>query len=129
MSLDELASQSPYGRFLEHCALGELAFQVSRSGKALIYPRLIDPESGEAPQWAISKGRGVVHAVTVVHQKDQQPFALALIDLDEGFRMMSRVDTDSPANIAIGTRVTVGFRSLAEGQPALPVFTAEGTRP
>lgn len=128
MSANEAAPQSPYGRFLEHCARGELAFQRSRSGKALFYPRLVDPESGEEPEWAVSNGVGAVHAVTVVHQKDQKPFALALIDLDEGFRMMSRVDSDTPDAIGIGTRVKVGFRSLTEGQPPLPVFAVEGTK-
>lgn len=117
----EPATQSPYGRFLEHCARGELAFQRSRSGKALFYPRLVDPDGGGTPEWAVSNGLGAVYSVTVVQPKDAEPFALALVDLDEGFRMMSRIDTDAPGSIGIGDRVKVAFRSLAQGA-ILPVF-------
>lgn len=124
MSETDLDRLSSYGRFLHHCARGELAYQRTRSGKALFYPRLVDPEAADAaPQWAVSQGLGRVHSVTLVHHRDETPFALALIDLDEGFRMMSRVDTDDPGGVTIGARVRVGFRSLAEGQPELPVFT------
>lgn len=120
---------SPYGRFLHHCARGELAYQRTRSGKALFFPRLVDPETGdEAPEWAISAGKGEVYSVTLVHQRDTAPYAVALIDLDEGFRMMSRVDADDPAGVTIGARVSVGFRSLADDQPVLPVFTLESAQ-
>lgn len=127
VSIEEPAAQAPYGKFLEHCARGELAYQRSRSGKALFYPRLVDPDGGDAPKWAISSGLGAVYSATIVQQKDAEPFVLALIDLDEGFRMMSRIDTDAPDSIGIGARVKVAFRSLAQGQPVLPVFVvAEG---
>lgn len=127
MTETDLDRLSPYGRFLHHCQQGELAFQRGRSGSAVFYPRAVDPAGGgETLRWEISKGLGRVHSVTVVHQRDEAPYALALVDLDEGFRMMSRIDTDQPEAVAIGARVQVAFRSLAEGQPQLPVFSVVG---
>ena len=126
MAEPEIQALSPYGRYLHHCAQGELAYQRSRSGKAVFHPRLVDPETADrAPDWAISSGLGRVYSVTLVHQRNEAPFALALIDLDEGFRMMSRIDSKAPETVAIGARVRVGFRSLAPDQPPLPVFTVE----
>src|SRR5690606_22620115 len=88
LSQADLDVLSPYGRFLHHCAQGELAYQRSSSGEALFFPLLVDPADAAAvPQWAISQGLGRVHSVTVVHHRNETPFALGLIDLDEGFRM------------------------------------------
>jgi uncharacterized OB-fold protein len=123
VSEDDLDALSPYGRFLHHCAQGELAFQRSSAGEALFF-RLVDPADGTAsPQWAISQGLGRVYSVTIVHHRNETPFALALIELDEGFRMMSRIDADEADAVAIGARVRVGFRSLAKDEPMLPVFS------
>jgi uncharacterized protein len=120
----DLDTLSPYGRFLHHCAQGELAYQRTSTGDALFFPRLVDPtDTAIAPQWAISKGLGRVYSVTVVRHRNETPFALALIDLDEGFRMMSHVEAGDPESVAIGARVKVGFRRFAEDQPALPVFS------
>lgn len=113
---------SPYGRYLFHCERGELAFQRGEDGQAFFYPRYLTPGTGDEPQWQVSSGLGRVYSVTLVHHRNEDPFALVLVDLDEGFRMMSRVDTDAPETVAIGARVAVDFRSLGEGQPILPVF-------
>lgn len=122
--MDDLDRLSPHGRFLHHCAQGELAFQRTPSGRALFHPRVTAPAPDAGTLvWAISGGTGSVHSVTLVHHRNEAPFALALIDLDDGFRMMSRVDADDPGAVAIGARVRVGFRSLAPDQPVLPVFT------
>lgn len=61
-----------------------------------------------------------------MRHKGEAPLPLALVDLDEGFRMMSNIVTDAPESLRIGDRVSVTFRSLAEGQPPLPVFVREG---
>jgi uncharacterized OB-fold protein len=126
MTAPDLDRLSPYGRFLHHCQQGELAYQVSPAGAPIFYPRLVSPDGSGAPLWRVSKGLGTVYSVTLVHQRDEAPYALALVDLDEGFRMLSRIDTDAPDAIAIGARLCVGFRSPGEGQPPLPVFTPAG---
>jgi uncharacterized OB-fold protein len=68
-----------------------------------------------------------VHAVTVVHRapsaafRDAVPYALVLVDLDEGFRMLADVVGADPAAVAIGDRVRVVFQDRAG--VALPRFT------
>lgn len=74
-------------------------------------------------------GIGVVHSFTVVHQvghpvlKKDAPFALLLVDLDEGPRVLSRYDGD-PESVSIGDRVRAVFPRVTEEQ-ALLYFEAD----
>lgn len=125
-SPEDLAQLSPYGRYLYHCARGELAYQRSASGKAMFYPRINDPETGGPADWQISAGKGAIYAVTLAQYKGEPPLPVAVVELDEGFRLMTNIITADPQALGVGTRVEVRFRSLAEGQPALPVFIPQG---
>jgi uncharacterized OB-fold protein len=68
-----------------------------------------------------------VHAVTVVYRpptpafKADVPYAIALVDVDEGFRMMANVVGVDAERVAIGDRVRVVFER--RGDVALPQFT------
>jgi uncharacterized OB-fold protein len=68
-----------------------------------------------------------VYAVTVVHRapsaafRADVPYAVALVDLDEGFRMLANVVGGAPADVAIGDRVRVAFEP--RGAVTLPQFT------
>ena len=104
---------TPAATYAEHCRRGELAYQVGSDGAAVFYPRL-------DLAWRVSAGLGTVHATTVVHRRDEEPYNVALIDLDEGFRMMSRVETIAPEQVRIGLRVRVRFDEAHD--PPLPVF-------
>ena len=50
---------------------------------------------------------------------------MALIDLEEGFRMMSRVEGVPAEAVRIGMRVMLRVLPAGEGTPALPVFIPE----
>jgi len=129
--MDAKAETSPYGTFVEHCRKGELAYQYSPDdGKPVFYPRMIAPGSGSTKlEWRVSRGLGTVHATTVVHMKDVPPYNVALIDVDEGFRMMGRVEGMDPMQVKIGMRVKVRMHPGDEKQPPYPVFTpAEGSK-
>lgn len=118
---------SPYGIFSKHCEQGQLAYQVGvNSGRPVFYPRTIAPVTGEQLEWRISTGLGTVYATTACHKAGQTPWNIALIDLDEGFRMMSRVVDVDATQVRIGQRVKVRFDNVAEGQPPLPVFELVG---
>jgi len=65
--------------------------------------------------WRESAGLGTVHSTTWVRPRDGEPRNIALVDLDEGFRMMSRVDA---GEVTIGLRVRVRF----DGADHIPVF-------
>jgi uncharacterized protein len=48
---------------------------------------------------------GVIYATTVVHRPDEDPYNVCLVDLDEGGRVMGRVDGIAPQDVTIGLRV------------------------
>lgn len=120
----ENARQSPLGAYNEYLKQGKLAYQFSpASGKVVFYPRIICPDTGsENLEWRISAGLGTVHATTVVHPQAGAPFNVCLIDVDEGFRMMSRVENINPMAVAIGMRVTFHTQEQEGDEPPLPVF-------
>lgn len=116
--------QSPFGAYLEHLNKGELAYQVAEDGAAVFFPRAVAPGTGSTRlDWRVSKGLGTVYATTVVYAKDQPPLNVALIDVDEGFRMMSRVEDMDPMQVKIGMRVRFRVHPGDEKQPPYPVFS------
>jgi uncharacterized OB-fold protein len=126
--MEDLKKKSPLGAYIEHSRKGELAYQVTKEGKPVFFPRVAAPGAASAAagelEWRVSKGLGTVHATTVVHAKDKKPWNVALIDIDEGFRMMSRVEDIDPMQVKIGMRVKVRMHPGDEKQPPYPVFTS-----
>jgi uncharacterized OB-fold protein len=118
---------SPYATYVSHLEKGELAYQFSpTANRAVFFPRLLCPYTGsDKLEWRVSKGAGTVHATTVVHPAEGTPFNVALIDCDEGFRLMSRVEDVAPDAVKVGMRVR--FRVYKQGgdEPPIPVFTPE----
>jgi len=116
---------SPLETYLDYCKQGKLAYQVDNStGKAVFYPRVVAPRSGSVDlSWRESHGLGTVHATTTVHRKDSAPYNVALINVDEGFRMMSRVEDIDPDEVWIGMRVRMRMHPGGGDQPPYPVFT------
>lgn len=127
--MQSLMQQSPLGTYLEHLKTGELAYQVTASGEAVFYPRAVAPVTGGDLSWRVSKGLGTVYSTTVVHYRDEQPLNVALIDMDEGFRLMSRVEDIDPMQVKIGMRVKFRAHPGDQKQAPYPVFTpAEAAR-
>ena len=122
-------TQSPLKTYLDHLERDELAYQFSPTAKrAVFYPRVLCPFTGsDQLEWRVSTGKGTVHATTVVHPQEGAPFNVALIDCDEGFRLMSRVEGIDPLHVKIGMRVRFRAHPAEGEQPAYPVFVpAEG---
>jgi hypothetical protein len=119
------AEASPLGTYLAHLEKGELAYQFSPDANvAIFYPRVICPITGnDNLQWRVSKGMGTVHATTVVYPQKGDPYNVALIDIDEGFRMMSRVEDIAPLEVKIGMRVTFRVHPAEGDESPYPVFT------
>ena len=127
--MQSLTEQSPLGTFLEHMKKGELAYQITEDGKAIFYPRAVAPHTGGKLEWRVSKGLGTVYSTTVVYYKGEAPLNVALIDMDEGFRLMSRVEDIDAMDVKIGMRVKFRAHLGDEKQPPYPVFTpAEGAK-
>ena len=121
----ERITESPLATYQAHLEKGELAFQWSpAANKAVFYPRVICPFTGnDRLEWRISAGLGTVYATTVVHPAEGRPFNVALIDCDEGFRLMSRVEDIPPEQVRIGQRVRFRTHRPGGGEPPYPVFT------
>lgn len=120
--MSDKAEKSPLAVFREHCAKGELAYQVTKDGKAVYYPRIVAPVTGGKLDWKVSKGLGTVYATTTVYPRKGDPYDVSLIDIDEGFRMMSRVEKIDPMKVKIGMRVKVRMIAATEKEPVYPVF-------
>jgi uncharacterized OB-fold protein len=87
----------------------------------VFYPRELCPHCGSAAlQWVAAAGTGTVHAVTTVRRKPEVggDYNVSLIDLDEGVRMMSRVEGSGA--VGIGDRVRARIH-VTEGK-GLVVF-------
>lgn len=123
-------AESPLTTYLGHLEKGELAYQFSpQANQAIFFPRVICPITGsDTLEWRISAGLGTVHATTVVHPQQGAPFNVALIDVDEGFRLMSRVEDIPPLDVRIGMRVKFRVHPAEGDEPPCPVFTPAGDR-
>jgi uncharacterized OB-fold protein len=121
------ATTSPLATYVSHLEKGELAYQFSpAANRAVFFPRLVCPFTGsETLEWRVSAGRGTVHATTVVHPAEGAPFNVALIDCDEGFRLMSRVEDIAPDAVKIGMRVKFRVHRPGGEEPPIPVFIPE----
>lgn len=124
--VDELSAETApgvvYQRFL---AEGTLAYQrCDACQRAIFHPRVLCRYCGsDELHWQRSEGLGTVYASTQLHPRDEDPYNVSLIDMDEGFRMMSNV-VDVPASqVRIGERVRVDVREGADGM--LPQFVVE----
>jgi len=118
------AALSPLATYIAHLKRGELGYQYSPSADQVVfYPRVIAPGSGAADlEWRVSQGLGTVHATTVVHGRDGDRYNVCLIDVDEGFRIMSRVEDIPPADVKIGLRVRFRVHVPEGDEDPYPVF-------
>jgi uncharacterized OB-fold protein len=96
------------------------------------HPRPRCPHCGSTSvDWIKATGNGTIHTFTVVRQsgdpyfKTKLPYVVAMVELDEGIRIMSNI-VDTPLGVLhIGMRVEVLFEA-AGGDIAIPLFRAQG---
>jgi len=119
---DHLGPEQYYHQLL---AKGIFALQHCQACmQAIFYPRMVCPHCGSTDlQWRQAHGEGIVYSTTVVrrHPEKGGDSNVALVDLKEGVRLMSRVEGMAPEEVAIGMSVQSQIRET-EGAPLL-VFT------
>jgi uncharacterized OB-fold protein len=108
----------------------ELTLQRCRAcARFFFYPRAACPHclSGDL-EWRRVSGRGTLHTFTVVYRGLRnfplgEPYVLAIVELDEGPRMMTNlVDVEAdPAKLRIGIPVEVVFADVTS-EVSLPRF-------
>ena len=92
-------------------ALNEGRFLIQRCNdctRHVFFPREVCPHcGGTSLAWLEPKGTGTVYSVTTVRRKPDAggDCNVSLVDLDEGVRMMSRVEGIAPLEVRIGMRV------------------------
>ena len=97
--------------------------------RAFWYPRVVCPRClGDAVEWRPASGDATVYAVSVHHKPgpgrvpEDGPYAVALVELPEGPRLLSNVVGCPPDDVAVGMPVRLTWHPLSDGRH-LPQFT------
>ena len=83
------------------------------------FPRVLCPHChGTAISWQRASGKGRVHTTTVVRRKLERggDYNVCMVELEEGVRMMSRVEGIAPGDVVIDMAVPA-FVGEAEDAP------------
>ncbi len=125
--MNEPASPGPEAEFRAHLRQGRFMLQRSRStGRHVFYPRLMIPGSGETDlDWVPASGNGRIYAITV-NRAREGAWNIAIVELEEGVRLLSRIEGVETA--PIGARVRARIAEI-DGAPELVFDLAEGTAP
>jgi uncharacterized OB-fold protein len=107
--------------------------QCGDCGTLRFFPRYLCTECGSAHMdWTEASGCGTVHSFTIVHRaafpefQAQTPYVVALIDLEEGPRMMTNIVGDDAIDVAIGDAVAVTFEERGGEGAKVPQFKRAG---
>jgi len=118
------AQTQPYW---DGAAVGELRYQrCAGCGHVQRIPRsLCEQCQSNRLDWKDSRHIGTVLTFTTVYRaplpvfKDMVPYVIAIVDMDEGFRVMANALPQGREGLEIGARVRIGFQDV-HGM-ALPV--------
>jgi uncharacterized OB-fold protein len=109
-----------------------VAQRCTRCGRLQHPPRPACPQCHALTLEAADlSGRGTIYTYAVLHHPRhpsfEYPVVAALVDLDEGVRVMSNIVDVEPSAVHIGMRVRVQFIET-DGDAKLPVFAPEDDR-
>lgn len=107
---------------------GKLLLRHCRGcGKPHFYPREVCPHCHSLDlDWIEASGQGAIYSYTVAHRSagpayaDDVPYTIAIVELDEGPRMMTWI-VEAKDGVTIGARVKVRFEAWND-ETTLPVF-------
>ena len=106
-----------------YCRQRELRFQrCGGCGAWRFLPRYMCAHCGSPDfTWSESSGRGVLYTWTVIHQamhpafaKDV-PYVAAVVELEEGVRLATRLTRCAPDELRLGLPVRLAFHDLGDG--------------
>ncbi len=102
--------------------------KCSACGELHFMPRFLCPACWSTElEWVQASGRGTVHSYSVVRRAsapefaDRVPYVIALIDLEEGPRMMANILGEDALQVRVGDAVDVCFEER-EGGKKVPQF-------
>jgi uncharacterized OB-fold protein len=135
VSADDLAGAPTEAReFFERCARGTLSVQrCTACARLRHYPRSHCPFClSPAWGWRDCSGRGSVFTFTVIRRnenprfRERLPYAVAIIELEEGVQMLAGLAGVDVDGVAVGMPVEVVFEADAGGR-SIPRFHPLGT--
>ena len=105
----EFPDKGPERTYFDALRAGRFQIQkCAACAKHIFYPRVLCPHCGSNQvEWVAPSGRGSVYSTSIVRRKVDAggDYNVALIDLAEGPRLMSRVDGIALDQIRIGMQV------------------------
>jgi len=102
-----------------------------RCGNHQLYPRDHCIQCRGPVEWVEASGKGKVYSFTVIRQnysrpfRDLIPYVVALVDLEEGPRVMTNVVGCDPADVRIDMPVRATFEVVSE-DAGIALFTPVG---
>lgn len=85
------------------------------------YPRAVCPEClAGGFEWVEATGRGTLYSFTVCHRPaseafaDRVPYIVALVELQEGVRVLANLLDCAPERARVGMAVTLGYDDTAD---------------
>jgi uncharacterized OB-fold protein len=121
-----LTQAPPTATYFAHLAEGRFMIQRSAStGEWIFYPRMLAPKSGATDlEWVAPSGFGTVYSTTVNRKRPPEPsLNLSIVELDEGPRLLTRVEGMAPEAVKIGLRVRAKVVDSPDGK--IVVFMPE----
>jgi uncharacterized OB-fold protein len=119
--------------FWDGCAEGELRLQRCIPCNELYFPpRPACPQClSEEVKWETLSGRGTLHTYLINHRAApgfEAPYAIAVVELDEGPRMMSNIVgvEQTPEALVLDMPLEVTFEE--RGHVMLPLFKPAGVQ-
>ncbi|MEO1986453.1 MAG: OB-fold domain-containing protein [Martelella sp.] len=109
----ETGALGPQAAYEAYLAAGLFMIQRAEStGEYVFWPRVVAPSGATDLAWVEAKGTGSVYAITVNRGRGEA-WNVALVELDEGVRMMSTLPMVETA--AIGARVKARIETTGDG--------------
>jgi uncharacterized OB-fold protein len=117
--------------FWDGCREGKFLIRhCNACGRNHFYPRPFCPTCwSEDVTWTEASGRATLYTYSIVHVNDLPPFAdrvpyvAAIVDLDEGPRVMTNVEGVPFEELRVGMPLTVDFKPISD-DITIPVFRA-----
>lgn len=123
-----IAHDSDSQPYWDGIARGELRIQRCDScSRAVFYPRSLCPHCHTNKlSWITASGKGTIYSYTVAHQAfgafaTDAPYIVAIIELEEGVRMLTRITETPRERVTVGAPVQVTFVELS-AEITLPYF-------
>lgn len=130
LALAYTVTRSPEaGLFWEGCREGRLMLPwCSSCHRPHFYPRVFCPHCSSADiEWKQASGNGTIYTFAVVRQPIEQafadlvPYVIAIVELEEGVRMMSHIVAIDPDEVRCDMKVAVEFKPYSD-KIMLPTF-------